>query len=224
MRPRRRREGLSDTVGRLAVMLDHLSVVDLLPAEFDPDRLAEDLSRYVEDHYDSCRQAAARLRVGSPEASPDEWVDALFEPFLRGAVKVMAGGAAIEVVPLSILIEDATRNQAARSLLGRQIELVATAGLLYDPQLAPRAASADALAVLDAVHGLDQVRDDLRKRDLLTTVKAKGGEAAAYVAARLVLKQVAGVLFAGGRLFEAWRRYSKFRELRAAVEERCGDS
>jgi len=223
MRPRRRRGGLSDAVGRLAVMLDHLSVADLLPAEFDPDQLVEDLSRYVEEHYDACRRMAARVRVAAPDASPAEWVDALFEPFLRGAVKVMAGGAAIEVVPLSILIEDATRNQAARSLLGRQIELITTAALLYDPQITPRAAADDTLAVLDAVHGLDNLRDDVRKRDLLTTVKAKSGEAAAYVTAKLLLKQIAGVLFAGGRLFEAWRRYSKFRELRAAVGERFGE-
>lgn len=219
MRPRRRR-GLSGALGRLAVMLDHLTVEDLLPAEFGPDRLEADVQSFVSARFDTCRSHAARLRVGAPAASPPELVDALFEPFFRGAVTVMAGGAAVEVVPLSILIEDATRHQTARSLLGRQIELVATAALLHDPRTGADAAAADALAVLDEVHGLASLAADLRRRDLLTTVKAKGGEAAAYVAARLVLRQVAGLLFAGGRLFEAWRRYSKFRELRAAVAAR----
>ncbi len=220
MRPRRPRGGLSEAFGRLVVMLDGVTVEDLLPAEFDPDNLEEAIRAFVAARFDACRRGAARVRVELSEATAADRVDRLFEPFIRGAVTVMAGGAAIEVVPLTILIEDATRHQAARSLLGRQLELVATAALLYDPRVTPSAAAEDALAVLDAVYDLATVREDVRRRDLLTTVKAKSGEAAAYVAAKLVLRQIAGLAFAGGRLVEAWRRYSKFRDLRAAVDQR----
>lgn len=193
---------------------------DLLPREFSPEGLEEELREVVVEDYLDLRRDALRVRREAPDAGLTAWLDSLFQPFLRGAMTVSLGAAAVEVVPLSLLFEGPARVARTRSLLGRQVELIATACLLLDEAMHPDDITREVLAVLSQVYGLKTIRDDLEQRDLWGELKAAGPREAALGAARLVLRSVAAAVEAGRSMFVAYGRYSRFRELRGVLAER----
>lgn len=206
---------MSDECAKLGVRPE-----DLLPREFSPSGLEEELRAVVVQDYLDLRRDAVRLRREHPGAGLTAWIDLLFQPFLRGAMTVSLGAAAVEVVPLSLLFEGPARVARTRSLLGRQVELIAAACLLLDDAMHPDDITGEVLAVLSQVYGLETIRDDLEQRDLWGELKAAGPREAALGAARLVLRSAAAAVEAGRSMLVAYGRYSRFRELRQVLSER----
>lgn len=189
---------------------------ELFPPEFDADRLELQIARQVTGRAARLRAAAARVRADNPGHGAVSLIDRVFEPFTQRAVAVGAGGVALGALPISFLWEGRTRRHQARSLLGRQIELVAVALLLGAPETVPEALADDVLEVLDEVYGLERIRADLQRRSAFEELPKDGPRAVAKLAAQRLL----GVVQTAREAAEVYRDYTRFGELRAAVLRR----
>ncbi|NUP98399.1 MAG: hypothetical protein HUU35_00950 [Armatimonadetes bacterium] len=223
--PDERPRGLADwTTGqlaRLAAVLGDIGLDDLLPPEFHAERLEAQISRMVHREFEEYRRQASRLRREHPAATPAELVEELFGPFLARATTISLGHAALDIIPLAVLFEGASRRHSARSLLGRQIQLISTAAILCGLDGHPAVVAERVLAILDEVHGLEQIRADLRRRGLVQSLTHASGRGLVRGLGKLVLGSVTRWVEAGRELLGMYARYSRLAELKQAVLRHC---
>ncbi len=209
-------------LGRTAAGLGDIALDDLLPPEFQPDRLDEQIRQQVRDREGELRRAARSLLATAPDQPPAERLARLFGPLRRHANGLRAGRAALEMVPAAILVEGAAELQLARSLLGAQIDVVALALFVTRPESLTEEVAQTAVELLDEVYGLDELREDLRSRDLADRLRRAGAKEVAWGAARLVLRGLTGWLQAGQSVAETAGRYARLDELEQAALRRIG--
>lgn len=188
---------------------------ELFPPEFDAADLELQIADQIRSRAMRLRRAAEQVRAENPGRDAAALVERLFEPYIQRAVTVGAGGVALGALPLSFLWEGRARRHQTRSLLGRQLELVAVA-LLLGRDLAPDELAAEVIDVLDEVYGLERIRGDLRRRSALEQVPDQGARAVAKIAVQRVL----GVVGTARDAADLYRDYARFAELRAAVTRR----
>lgn len=202
---------------RLWSWVGDIGVDDIWPTHYHADALDEQIRHTVRQAIDTYRRRADQIRQRQPHADAADWVDELFRPFVNRALRMTMGHEVLDVIPLSLLWGDAARVHRERSLLGRQIELVASATVLCEPDWDADAVADEVLAVLDQVHGLRNLRNDLRGRGLMT----RAGKAGTVGLGKLMLRKTLGMLALGKTALGVYARYSRFRKLRDAIVHRA---
>ncbi len=209
-----------EQLGRAAAWVGDLTAGDLLPPELDAEHLEEQLAALVRRDELLYAAEARRLERALPDATPAERMEHLFRPILRRAMTVHVGGAAVELVPLSFLLEGSLRRRQTRTLVGRQIELIAVSALLFDWSLTAADLGEEVILALDRVYGLDRLREDLRGPGPAGDLRAAGAREVARKATRLVLRGVGAWLEAGRSILDAYAGYCRFADLQAYLLKR----